>query len=85
MQLLLDVLALAWPVGTEFLDLLSPQFISDLVVSAITRARPRARATGSWRRACRARWVSVNGTDGGLKVASVTLSRRRWPPTRLWA
>ena len=30
-QLLLDVLALGLPVGTEFLDLLSPQFISDLV------------------------------------------------------
>ena len=29
--LLLDVLALGLPVGTEFLDLLSPQFISDLV------------------------------------------------------
>ena len=30
-RLLLDVLALGLPVGTEFLDLLSPQFISDLV------------------------------------------------------
>ena len=29
--LLLEVLALGLPVGTEFLDLLSPQFISDLV------------------------------------------------------
>jgi phospho-2-dehydro-3-deoxyheptonate aldolase len=29
-RLLLDVLALGLPVGTEFLDLLSPQFISDL-------------------------------------------------------
>ena len=31
-KLLLDVLATGLPVGTEFLDLLSPQFISDLVV-----------------------------------------------------
>src|SRR5574344_166517 len=30
-RLLLEVLALGLPVGTEFLDLLSPQFISDLV------------------------------------------------------
>ncbi|HMA08481.1 MAG TPA: 3-deoxy-7-phosphoheptulonate synthase, partial [Ramlibacter sp.] len=30
-KLLLDILALGMPVGTEFLDLLSPQFISDLV------------------------------------------------------
>ena len=30
-RLLLDVLALGLPVGTKFLDLLSPQFISDLV------------------------------------------------------
>ncbi|HRM63322.1 MAG TPA: 3-deoxy-7-phosphoheptulonate synthase, partial [Acidovorax temperans] len=30
-KLLLDVLATGLPVGTEFLDLLSPQFISDLV------------------------------------------------------
>ncbi|OJX34530.1 MAG: 3-deoxy-7-phosphoheptulonate synthase, partial [Burkholderiales bacterium 68-12] len=29
--LVLDVLALGLPVGTEFLDLLSPQYISDLV------------------------------------------------------
>jgi 3-deoxy-7-phosphoheptulonate synthase len=30
-KLLLDVLEVGLPVGTEFLDLLSPQFISDLV------------------------------------------------------
>ena len=30
-RLLLDVLALGLPVGTEFLDLLSPQYITDLV------------------------------------------------------
>ncbi len=30
-RLLLDVLAVGLPVGTEFLDLLSPQFISELV------------------------------------------------------
>ena len=29
--MLLDILAIDLPVGTEFLDLLSPQFISDLV------------------------------------------------------
>ncbi len=30
-SLLLDILEIELPVGTEFLDLLSPQFISDLV------------------------------------------------------
>src|SRR5574343_454113 len=37
--LLLDILALGLPVGTEFLDLLSPQFISDLVSWAAIGAR----------------------------------------------
>ena len=47
--LLLDILALGLPVGTEFLDLLSPQFISDLVSwgPPLARAPPRARATAS--------------------------------------
>ena len=41
-RLLLDVLALGLPVGTKFLDLFSPQFISDLVSwKAIGEFRPR--------------------------------------------
>ena len=47
-QLLLDVLEIGLPVGTEFLDLLSPQFISDLVSWGAIGARTTgARATAS--------------------------------------
>ena len=67
--LLLDVLALGLPVGTEFLDLLSPQFISDLVswgaIGARTTESHRQLASGL---SCPVGFK--NGTDGGVKVAS---------------
>lgn len=51
-QLLLDINALGLPASTEFLDLLSPQYIADLIAwGRSARARPRARAIGSSRRA----------------------------------
>ncbi|MEO5660515.1 MAG: 3-deoxy-7-phosphoheptulonate synthase [Polaromonas sp.] len=70
-QLLLDVLALGLPVGTEFLDLLSPQFISDLVswgaIGARTTESPSHRQLASGL-SCPVGFK--NGTDGGVKVAS---------------
>jgi 3-deoxy-7-phosphoheptulonate synthase len=70
-QLLLDVLALGLPVGTEFLDLLSPQFISDLVswgaIGARTTESPSHRQLASGL-SCPVGFK--NGTDGGIKVAS---------------
>ncbi|APW35820.1 3-deoxy-7-phosphoheptulonate synthase [Rhodoferax koreense] len=70
-QLLLDLLALGLPVGTEFLDLLSPQFISDLVSWGAIGARTTE--SQSHRQLASGLSCPVgfkNGTDGGVKVAS---------------
>ncbi len=69
-RLLLDVLALGLPVGTEFLDLLSPQFISDLVSWGAIGARTTE--SQSHRQLASGLSCPVgfkNGTDGGVKVA----------------
>ena len=70
-RLLLAILDIGLPVGTEFLDLLSPQFISDLV----TWGAIGARTTESQSHRQLASGLSCpvgfkNGTDGGVKVAS---------------
>ena len=70
-KLLLAILDIGLPVGTEFLDLLSPQFISDLV----TWGAIGARTTESQSHRQLASGLSCpvgfkNGTDGGVKVAS---------------
>ncbi len=70
-KLLLDVLDAGLPVATEFLDLLSPQFISDLV----TWGAIGARTTESQSHRQLASGLSCpvgfkNGTDGGVKVAA---------------
>ena len=70
-RLLLEVLALGLPVGTEFLDLLSPQFISDLVSWGAIGARTTE--SQSHRQLASGLSCPVgfkNGTDGGLKVAA---------------
>jgi 3-deoxy-7-phosphoheptulonate synthase len=70
-RLLLDVLAEGLPVGTEFLDLLSPQFISDLVSWGAIGARTTE--SQSHRQLASGLSCPVgfkNGTDGGVKVAS---------------
>ena len=70
-RLLLELLALGLPVGTEFLDLLSPQFISDLVgwgaIGARTTESPSHRQLASGL-SCPVGFK--NGTDGGVKVAA---------------
>ncbi len=70
-QLLLDIIGLGLPVATEFLDLLSPQYISDLV----TWGAIGARTTESQSHRQLASGLSCpvgfkNGTDGGVKVAA---------------
>jgi 3-deoxy-7-phosphoheptulonate synthase len=70
-KLLLDILAIDMPVGTEFLDLLSPQFISEL----ISWGAIGARTTESQSHRQLASGLSCpvgfkNGTDGGIKVAT---------------
>jgi len=70
-KLLLDVTALGLPAGTEFLDLLSPQYISDLIAWGAIGARTtesqshRQLASGL---SCPVGFKNV--TDGGIKVAS---------------
>jgi 3-deoxy-7-phosphoheptulonate synthase len=70
-RMLLDVLELGLPVGTEFLDLLSPQFISDLVSWGAIGARTTE--SQSHRQLASGLSCPVgfkNGTDGGIKVAT---------------
>ncbi|MBV8122897.1 MAG: 3-deoxy-7-phosphoheptulonate synthase [Burkholderiaceae bacterium] len=70
-QLLLDVTALGLPAGTEFLDLLSPQYISDLIAWGAIGARTTE--SQSHRQLASGLSCPVgfkNGTDGGIKVAS---------------
>ena len=70
-QLLLDVNALGLPAGTEFLDLLSPQYISDLIAWGAIGARTtesqvhRELASG-----LSAPIGFKNGTDGNIKIAT---------------
>ena len=77
-RLLLDILALGLPVGTEFLDLLSPQFISDLVswgaIGARTTESPSHRQLASGL-SCPVGFK--NGTDGGIKVATDAIQAAR--------
>jgi len=70
-KLLLDILAIDMPVGTEFLDLLSPQFISELVSWGAIGARTTE--SQSHRQLASGLSCPVgfkNGTDGGIKVAT---------------
>lgn len=70
-RLLLDVLAVGLPVATEFLDLLSPQFISDLVSWGAIGARTTE--SQSHRQLASGLSCPVgfkNGTDGSIKVAT---------------
>jgi 3-deoxy-7-phosphoheptulonate synthase len=65
------VLALGLPVGTEFLDLLSPQFISDLVSWGAIGARTTESQSHRQLASGLSRPVGFkNGTDGGIKVAA---------------
>ena len=70
-RLLLEVLALGLPVGTEFLDLLSPQFISDLVSWGAIGARTTE--SQSHRQLASGLSCPVgfkNGTGGSVKMAA---------------
>ncbi len=70
-RLLLEVTALGLPVGCEFLDLLSPQFVTDLVSWGAIGARTTE--SQSHRQLASGLSCPVgfkNGTDGGVKVAA---------------
>ncbi len=69
-RLLLGIVEIGLPVGTEFLDLLSPQFISDLVAWGAIGARTTE--SQSHRQLASGLSCPVgfkNGTDGGVQVA----------------
>jgi len=69
--LLLDVASMGLPAGTEFLDLLSPQYIADLVSWGAIGARTTE--SQSHRQLASGLSCPVgfkNGTDGGVKVAA---------------
>ena len=70
-RLLLHIVDSGMPVGTEFLDLLSPQFISDLIAWGAIGARTTE--SQSHRQLASGLSCPVgfkNGTDGSLKVAA---------------
>jgi 3-deoxy-7-phosphoheptulonate synthase len=69
-RLLIEIVESGLPVGTEFLDLLSPQFISDLVAWGAIGARTTE--SQSHRQLASGLSCPVgfkNGTDGGVQVA----------------
>jgi 3-deoxy-7-phosphoheptulonate synthase len=80
-ELLLDVAALGLPPGTEFLDLLSPQYIADLVawgaIGARTTESPSHRQLASGL-SCPVGFK--NGTDGGVQVAADAVVAARAAP-----
>jgi 3-deoxy-7-phosphoheptulonate synthase len=70
-ELLIDVAHLGLPPGTEFLDLLSPQYIADLVAWGAIGARTTE--SQSHRQLASGLSCPVgfkNGTDGGVQVAA---------------
>ncbi|MBG6081045.1 3-deoxy-7-phosphoheptulonate synthase [Rubrivivax gelatinosus] len=73
-ELLLDVSALGLPAATEFLDLLSPQYLADLIAWGAIGARTTE--SQSHRQLASGLSCPVgfkNGTDGGVQVAADAL------------
>jgi 3-deoxy-7-phosphoheptulonate synthase len=79
-QLLLDVTELGLPAGTEFLDLLSPQYIADLIAWGAIGARTTE--SQSHRQLASGLSCPVgfkNGTDGSVKIAADAVLAARSP------
>ncbi len=79
-RLLLDVLALGLPAGCEFLDPISPQFISD----SVSWAAIGARTTESQVHRNLASGLSMpvgfkNGTSGDIQIAADAISAASYP------
>ncbi|GIR69212.1 MAG: hypothetical protein CM15mP74_04630 [Halieaceae bacterium] len=67
----LDINAEGLPTATEYLDLISPQYIADLISwGALVPAQRRVKAIVSLRVVCLAPW--------GSRMARVAISRSRW-------
>jgi 3-deoxy-7-phosphoheptulonate synthase len=79
-RLLLDLAQLGLPAGTEFLDLLSPQYIADLVAWGAIGARTTE--SQSHRQLASGLSCPVgfkNGTEGSIKVAADAILAARAP------
>src|SRR5215212_2653658 len=79
-RLLLELTMLGLPTGTEFLDLLSPQFIADLIAWGAIGARTTE--SQSHRQLASGLSCPVgfkNGTDGSIKVAADAILAARAP------
>ncbi len=79
-RLLVELTTLGLPTGTEFLDLLSPQYISDLVSWGAIGARTTE--SQSHRQLASGLSCPVgfkNGTDGSIKVAADAILAARTP------
>ncbi|MFC5607853.1 3-deoxy-7-phosphoheptulonate synthase [Variovorax soli] len=79
-RLLLELTQLGLPTGTEFLDLLSPQFIADLIAWGAIGARTTE--SQSHRQLASGLSCPVgfkNGTDGSIKVAADAILAARAP------
>jgi 3-deoxy-7-phosphoheptulonate synthase len=84
-ELLLDVAAIGLPAGTEFLDLLSPQYIADLVSwGAIGARTTESQSHRQLASGCRARSASRTARTAASKVAAdAIVARARRTPS--WA
>ena len=79
-RLLLELTGMGLPTGTEFLDLLSPQYIADLIAWGAIGARTTE--SQSHRQLASGLSCPVgfkNGTDGSLKVAADAVLAARAP------
>jgi 3-deoxy-7-phosphoheptulonate synthase len=79
-RLLVELTTLGLPTGTEFLDLLSPQFIADLIAWGAIGARTTE--SQSHRQLASGLSCPVgfkNGTDGSIKVAADAILAARAP------
>jgi 3-deoxy-7-phosphoheptulonate synthase len=79
-RLLLDITRLGLPTGTEFLDLLSPQFIADLIAWGAIGARTTE--SQSHRQLASGLSCPVgfkNGTEGSVQVAADAILAARAP------
>lgn len=79
-RLLLELTALGLPTGTEFLDLLSPQYIADLIAWGAIGARTTESQTHRQLASGLSCPVGFkNGTDGGVQVAADAIQAARAP------
>ena len=79
-RLLLELTAMGLPTGTEFLDLLSPQYIADLIAWGAIGARTTE--SQSHRQLASGLSCAVgfkNGTDGSIRVAADAVLAARAP------